>query len=127
MNTLLELGYQREDVVYALRVTANDVELACSFLLSNPHLATDPHHSSQASARQHLSRRNRNELNVASQSRQSLPPHQDFLAYPATLMDAEYQYVVRPTGANRPRTQVESPDRRQEDEEEEDDDEEEND
>lgn len=40
--TLIDLGYLRENVIYALRVTANNVELACSFLLSNPHPAVEP-------------------------------------------------------------------------------------
>jgi UBA/TS-N domain len=40
--TLLEFGYHRENIVYALRVTNNNVELACSFLLTNPHPAYEP-------------------------------------------------------------------------------------
>ena len=35
MATLIELGYHREDALYALRVT-------CSFLIANPNPATEP-------------------------------------------------------------------------------------
>ncbi len=42
MTTLLELGYMRENVIYALRVTANNVELACSFLIENPYPEVEP-------------------------------------------------------------------------------------
>lgn len=37
LNTLMEFGYRREDVVYSLRLCGNQIELACSFLLQNPN------------------------------------------------------------------------------------------
>lgn len=32
----MEMGYGREDSVYALKVTDNNLENACTYLLSNP-------------------------------------------------------------------------------------------
>lgn len=37
LKTLLEMGYQREDAAVALRVTDNNVEAACTFLINNPN------------------------------------------------------------------------------------------
>ena len=34
---LMEMGYERQDAIYALRVTANNLENACSYLMSNPN------------------------------------------------------------------------------------------
>ena len=31
------MGYEREDAIYALRVTGNNIEHACSYLISNPN------------------------------------------------------------------------------------------
>jgi len=33
---LVDMGYEREDGVYALRVTANNLEHACQYLMTNP-------------------------------------------------------------------------------------------
>eukprot|EP00347_Sterkiella_histriomuscorum_P023141 403335791 len=37
LKMLMEMGYEREDSIYALRVTANNLEQACTYLLSNPN------------------------------------------------------------------------------------------
>lgn len=37
LNTLIEMGYERNDALYALRITSNNVEHACSYLMSNPN------------------------------------------------------------------------------------------
>lgn len=37
LKTLMEMGYGREDAIYALRITNNNVEHACTYLLSNPN------------------------------------------------------------------------------------------
>lgn len=37
LNTLVEMGYDRDDSIYALRVTGNNLEHACSYLMSNPN------------------------------------------------------------------------------------------
>ena len=34
---LTEMGYEREDAIYALRVTSNNLEHACQYLLNNPN------------------------------------------------------------------------------------------
>lgn len=34
---LIEMGYEREDSIYALRVTNNNLEHACTYLMSNPN------------------------------------------------------------------------------------------
>ena len=31
------MGYERDDALYALRVTANNLEHACTYLISNPN------------------------------------------------------------------------------------------
>jgi len=33
---LVDMGYEREDAVYALRVTSNNLEHACQYLMTNP-------------------------------------------------------------------------------------------
>ena len=55
------MGYERESAIYALKVTSNNIEHACSFLLSNPN----PIRQSNPSMRIGLS----NFLNQASSSR----------------------------------------------------------
>lgn len=37
---LVEMGYEKNNAIYALKVTSNNVEHACSFLLSNPNPAS---------------------------------------------------------------------------------------
>ena len=37
LNMLMEMGYERQDAIYALRVTGNNLENACAFLMSNPN------------------------------------------------------------------------------------------
>jgi uncharacterized UBP type Zn finger protein len=39
LKTLLEMGYQREDATVALRITDNNLEAACTFLINNPNPA----------------------------------------------------------------------------------------
>jgi len=34
---LMEMGYERPDAIYALKVTGNNLENACSYLMSNPN------------------------------------------------------------------------------------------
>lgn len=36
---LLEMGYPRDDALIALKVTSNNLEQACTFLLNNPNPA----------------------------------------------------------------------------------------
>ncbi|TNV81198.1 hypothetical protein FGO68_gene9925 [Halteria grandinella] len=103
LTLLMEFGYKREDVVYALKLCGNNVELACSFLLQNPNPVSE-----RQSARSSRSRRDAERQPPRPERRQtfavqSLPPLQSEEANAASHMDAEYQYIVRPTGANRPR------------------------
>jgi len=37
LKTLLEMGYEREDAMIALRIADNNLEGACTFLISNPN------------------------------------------------------------------------------------------
>jgi uncharacterized UBP type Zn finger protein len=37
LQTLQEMGYERDDAIYALRVTGNNLEHACTYLMSNPN------------------------------------------------------------------------------------------
>ena len=37
LTMLMEMGYGREDSVYALRVTSNNLEHACTYLMNNPN------------------------------------------------------------------------------------------
>lgn len=37
LGTLQEMGYERDDAIYALRVTGNNLEHACTYLMSNPN------------------------------------------------------------------------------------------
>ena len=39
LNMLLEMGYPRDDAVIALKISDNNLEQACTFLLSNPNPA----------------------------------------------------------------------------------------
>lgn len=39
LNMLLEMGYSQNDALIALKVTSNDLENACTFLMSNPNPA----------------------------------------------------------------------------------------
>jgi len=34
---LMDMGYSKEDGIYALRVTANNLEHACQYLMTNPN------------------------------------------------------------------------------------------
>jgi hypothetical protein len=47
LMTLLEFGYHRDDVIYALRIYSNNVELASSYLISNPNPVTEPQGSNR--------------------------------------------------------------------------------
>lgn len=40
LNMLLEMGYARNDALIALKITSNNLEQACTFLLNNPNPAT---------------------------------------------------------------------------------------
>jgi uncharacterized UBP type Zn finger protein len=46
---LMEMGYERQDAIYALRVTGNNLENACSFLMSNPNPSQNEPSSSLSS------------------------------------------------------------------------------
>ena len=39
LNMLLEMGYSRDDAQIALKITQNNLEQACTFLLNNPNPA----------------------------------------------------------------------------------------
>lgn len=43
---LTEMGYGRDDAIYALRVTSNNLEQACTYLLSNPNPSSNQGSSS---------------------------------------------------------------------------------
>lgn len=34
---LMEMGYKREDSIYALKITSNNLEHACTYLIANPN------------------------------------------------------------------------------------------
>jgi UBA/TS-N domain len=34
---LIEMGYERNDALYALRITSNNLEHACTYLMNNPN------------------------------------------------------------------------------------------
>lgn len=51
LKMLMEMGYSRDDSIYALRVTSNSLEHACTYLMSNPN----PSQNQQSSMRIGLS------------------------------------------------------------------------
>ena len=40
LNMLLEMGYAENDALIALKITSNNLEQACTFLLNNPNPAS---------------------------------------------------------------------------------------
>lgn len=39
LNMLIEMGYPEEDAIIALKVTSNNLENACTFIMNNPNPA----------------------------------------------------------------------------------------
>ena len=44
---LLEMGYERNDALFALRISSNNLEQACTFLINNPNPASSLGHQVQ--------------------------------------------------------------------------------